>query len=39
MGIDFSDADGIEPELLQKAQSGESAMKNVPDVANPIISP
>jgi hypothetical protein len=39
MGIDFSDADGIEPELLQEAQSGEAAMKNVPDVANPIISP
>lgn len=39
MGIDFSDADGIEPELLQQAQAGEAAMKNVPDVANPIISP
>jgi len=39
MGIDFSDADGIEPELLEQAQAGEAAMKNVPDVANPIISP
>jgi hypothetical protein len=39
MGIDFSDADGIEPELLQQAQSGEIAMKNIPAVANPIISP
>ena len=39
MGIDFSDADGIEPELLQQAQAGEAAMKNVPAVANPIISP
>ena len=39
MGIDFSDADGIEPELLQQAQSGEAAMKNLPAVSNPIISP
>ena len=39
MGIDFSDADGIKPELDQQARSGETLMKNVPDVANPIISP
>ena len=26
MGIDFSDADGIEPELLEQAQQGEAAM-------------
>jgi hypothetical protein len=39
MGIDFNDAEGIEPELDQQARSGETAMKNVPAVANPIISP
>ncbi|NBO71353.1 MAG: hypothetical protein EBU66_14810 [Bacteroidetes bacterium] len=28
MGIDFNDAEGIEPELLEKAQKGEATMKN-----------
>ena len=27
MGIDFNDAEGIEPELLEKAQKGEAMMK------------
>ena len=27
MGIDFNDAEGIEPELLEKAQKGEATMK------------
>lgn len=27
MGIDFNDAEGIEPELLQQAQQGEATMK------------
>jgi hypothetical protein len=39
MGIDFSESDGIKPEQLQQAQSGEAAMKNVPAVSDPIISP
>ena len=28
MGIDFNDAEGIEPELLEKAKNGEATMKN-----------
>lgn len=28
MGIDFNDAEGIEPELLEQAKTGEAAMKN-----------
>lgn len=28
MGIDFNDAEGIEPELLEQAQKGEAMMKN-----------
>jgi hypothetical protein len=28
MGIDFNDAEGIEPELLEQAKNGEAAMKN-----------
>jgi hypothetical protein len=28
MGIDFNDAEGIEPELLEKAKKGEATMKN-----------
>jgi hypothetical protein len=39
MGIDFSDADGIEPELLQQAQDGEALMKSSTDKGNTIISP
>jgi len=39
MGIDFSDADGIEPELLQQAQNGEALMKSSTDKGNSIISP
>ena len=39
MGIDFDDAEGIEPELLQQAKEGEAAMKNVQNVSDPIISP
>jgi hypothetical protein len=27
MGIDFNDAEGIEPELLEQAQQGEAMMK------------
>ena len=27
MGIDFNDAEGIEPELLEQAQKGEEMMK------------
>lgn len=39
MGIDFSDADGIEPDLLAQAQDGESLMKRSSDTANVVISP
>jgi len=39
MGIDFSDADGIEPELLKEAQDGEELMKSSTDKGNSIISP
>lgn len=39
MGIDFNDADGIEPDILQQAKDGESLMKSAPEVANVIISP
>lgn len=39
MGIDFSDADGIDPELLQQAQDGEALMKSSSDKGNSIISP
>jgi hypothetical protein len=39
MGINFNDADGIEPELLQQAQNGEALMKSSTDKGNSIISP
>ena len=39
MGIDFSDADGIKPELLQQAQNGKALMKSSTDKGNSIISP
>lgn len=39
MGINFDDAEGIEPELLQQAKDGEAAMKNVKKVSDPIIAP
>ena len=39
MGINFNDADGIEPELLQQAQEGEALMKSSTDKGNSIISP
>ena len=39
MGIDFSDADGIEPELLKEAQDGEAMMKSSTDTGNSFILP
>jgi len=39
MGIDFSDADGIDPELLAQAQDGEKLMKSTTDKGNAVISP
>ena len=39
MGINFNDADGIEPELLDQAVQGEKAMKSSTDTGNAVISP
>jgi hypothetical protein len=39
MGINFDDAEGIDPNLLQQAKDGEAAMKNVKKVSDPIIAP
>lgn len=39
MGINFNDADGIEPELLEQAVVGEKAMNSSADKGNAVISP
>ena len=34
MGIDFNDAEGIDPELLDQAQQGEATMKDTVSTDN-----